>query len=448
MDSKILVGLMVLAMAIGACAENEVNLSVDSVIVYPQSVALVYASGTEPVGGSFMARINPSAYVDSIRVTGASELSISAASVPQPYYSSYSGIALKDPVRQLLDQMIGKVVKLGNVKGTLTWMSDSWLGITNATAFTAMPINSVGSIESTTPLAKPNDTIAPDSKTNITWLSGGGNNVKVSYLASGFSWTPVYFLDAGDTSSRFEFWAKLSNDFDDLNANVKLIGGDVKVSGGRYYDTNYYGDTMAQEAVGGGYAPSYMGSAPSVTTSGEYEIYDLGKKEIKKGESRMVSIFSATVTPRKDYVWDTRSGDYVQRIYVVKNPGKTWSYGTVKVYENGILMGEDPISWTPKDREAKITIGNAPDIEVSKKTTSVDVGSYSYKSKHTTTLKLKNYKTAGVTVKLIDSYPSYIDENSFESSADFLKQPGNLLEQNVTLSGGEEKAITYTYTTS
>ena len=41
---------------------------------------------------------------------------------------------------------------------------------------------------------------------------------------------------------------------------------------------------MAQSAIGGAsYESGYMGSAPSVSTAGEYEVYDLGKKAIKKG---------------------------------------------------------------------------------------------------------------------------------------------------------------------
>jgi len=449
MDARLLVGLMVLAMVAGAYAQVNVDMDVDQVVVYPQSVALVYESGTEGSGTQFKTEISSMAYPDSIRVPGASELSISTANTVRPYYDSYLSGSRQEPMKQLLGQLMGKVVTIGGVKGTLTWMSESWLGISNATAFTAMPISSTWTIVSATPMAKPNETVVEsETMTNVTWLSGGNKETMISYLASGFSWNPVYFLDAGESSSRFEFWAKVTNSFEDLDANVKLVGGNVRISGGRYYDTNYYADTMAQEALSGGSYSGYMGSAPSVSTAGEYEVYDLGKKTIKKGESRLISIFANTVTPEKEYVWDTRSGDYVQRIYLVENPGKTWSYGTVKVYENGILMGEDAISWTPKGQKAKITIGNAPDIDVSKKTTTVDMGSYySYKRKHTTTLTLKNYKAAGVTVKLIDSYPTSIDEGSFESSEEFVKQPGNLLEMNVTLSAGQERVLTYSYTT-
>ena len=443
MDYRFLISIMVLLLVSSASAANEVDLSVDEAIIYPQSVALVYESGTESSGTEFMAGINTNAYTNSIRVSGASEMSVSSS----PYIIPY--MEYENPVKQLLEQVLGKRVTLGDTEGVLEWLGDSWLGISTDTSHIVMPISSVSKIESEIALAEPNETKeSSGSQINVTWMSQGGRSVKISYLANGLSWTPVYFLDAGDTTSRFEFWAKVGNSFEDLDSRIKLIGGDIKISGGssyRYYDTN------AQMAMSAGYAmaeDAYFDDAPTVSTAGEYEVYDLGKKTLSKGESRLISIFSGTVTPEKEYVWYTSSGDKVQRIYVVENPGKTWVSGNVKVYENGMLMGEDSITWTPKGREAKITIGNAPDIEVSKKTTTVDtkVG-YSTKRKHTTTLKLKNYKPDSVEVNIIDSYPSYLDEGSFEASEVFIMKPGNIMELNVTLSAGAEKEITYIYIT-
>jgi hypothetical protein len=449
MDLKMLSGLMTLFLVFSVLGESEVELDVEEVIVYPQSVALVYEGGMAGDDNQFTTGINSNAYADSIRISDAKEVSISSPSA-RPYYYDYEGGAPKTPLGQLLGQVVGKVVRIGNVRGTLEWMTESWLGLSNETAFTAMPMTLVNIIESSVPLEKPNETVATEEPTiNVTWVGSGGRKVRISYLSSGFSWDPVYFLDAGDRSSRFEFWAKVNNNFDDLDARVKLVGGDIKISGGRSSGYGGYATAtqMAMEAPGADYEEAYFESAPTVSTTGEYEVYDLGEKELEKGESRLISIFGAEVTPEKEYVWDTRQGDKVQRIYLVENPGKTWTYGSVKVYENGILMGEDTISWTPKGRKARITIGNAPDIEVSKRTTSVDVSGYGYKTKHTATLKLKNYKSEVVKVRLIDTYPTYIDEGSFESSHEFVEKPGNMLERNVTLSAGGEEKIVYTYTT-
>jgi hypothetical protein len=110
-------------------------------------------------------------------------------------------------------------------------------------------------------------------------------------------------------------------------------------------------------------------------------------------------------------------------------------------------MGEDSITWTPKGRKAKVTIGNAPDIEVSKKTTTVDVGYNSYRRKHTTTLKLKNYKSNEVTLMLTDYYPNNLEDGSFQTSHEFVQKPGNLMELNVTLAAGASEEIVYSYTT-
>ena len=445
MDYKILASLMVLVMITVVSAVNVVDMDVDKVIIYPQSVSLVTESGNEGVGTQFMAGINTNAYMSSIRVSGASEMSVST----QPVLYYWESPQIESPIKQFLNQLLGTQVKIGEKEGTLKWIGENWIGIAGE-KFTVMPISSITTIESITPLEEPNETTEkPDKETNVTWLSSGGKTVDITYLANGLSWEPVYFLDAGETASRFEFWAKVTNNFEDLDASVRLIGGDINIQGGNYNARSYMSNTQAEMAYDYAGAPSaYFDDAPTVSTAGEYEVYDLGKKSLAKDESRLISIFAGNVNPERLYVWNTRAGDKVQRIYEVENPSKTWVRGAVKVYENGMLMGEDTIEWTPKGRKAKITIGNAPDIEVSKKTSSVDMGAgYSYKTKYTTTLKLKNYKTKEVEVRLMDYLPGYIDAGSFSSSKQFTEKPGNMLEMNVTLAAGATEEIVYSYTT-
>ncbi len=437
MDKIFSIGLMVVMLASIASAASIIETNVNDVIIYPQSTSLIKESGTESQGSEFSAGINRGAYADSIRVSGALEMSVSSEPMVYPR------TLIESPIRQLLIQVLNKTVKIGDMEGTLSWIGESWIGLAGE-KFIAVPINSVISIESVEPLEKPEVGESPEARTNVSWRSGGGRNVEISYLSGGLSWSPVYFLDAGETSSRFEFWARVNNNFEPLEARVRLLGGDINIRGGSASNTRYMTDTQmdmayASEAIG-----DYYDSAPTVSTSGEYEIYDLGRKSLEMGESRLISIFAGPVTPEKHYVWNTRSGDKVERIYEVENSGKTWVRGTVKVYEHGMLVGEDSIDWTPKGRNAKITIGKAPDIEVSKRTSTVSIG---YKRSSTSTLRLKNYKAEEVTVQLTDYLPSNIDAGTFKPSHDFEQLPGNMIVLNLTLGAGASEEIVYSYTT-
>ena len=461
MKPKAIVLGIIFSLFIGSVFADEVDLEIKEVIIYPQSVSLVYEEGTQGDDTVFTSLINKNAYSDSIRVIGGavSEISISAPKTSYSYITP-TLTPTTPPVKQLLDQLLNKEIKIGEFTGVLVWITDSWIGLASDSGdFTSLSMSHVNKIESSIALTPPEEEepIQPTPTTekkeglNITWVdnAGAGRKVEVSYMSGGLSWEPTYFLDAADENSRFEFWSKITNNFEDLNANIKLVGGKVRFESRGYYDYGY--STLSQRAMYGGESAAYASNvpSPSISSIAEYEVYDLGQKTSKESETKLIPIFADTVKPKKEYVWDTNAGDKVQRIYKIKNEGdKTWPMGRVKVYENGILTGEDSIEWTPKGREAKITIGLAPDIEVSKKTTTKKIlpGSY-YDYQHDSTLKLKNYKSESVEVLIIDKYPSNAKPNTFEASDEYTEKPGNLMYWNVTLSPGQEKVITYTYIT-
>ncbi len=433
-------------MASVACAAAYVDLEVDGVTIYPQSVGLVTETGNEGAGAEFMGQINSNAYTDSVRVSGAQEFAVKREQSYRPWYNAYVS-----PAKQLLDQLVGKNVKVANdageKSGTLKWVTESWLGITGAGGFIAMPVGTIQSVEGPGSLSAPNETQESKDQVNVTWLSSGGKQVKVTYLSSGLSWTPTYFLDAADASSRIEFWASVENSLEDINASVKLIAGNVNIVSSSYNSRYKYADyDMAMEAAP---APSggYMGSAPEVSSLGEYEVYDLGKRAITKNEARLLSVFQGNVKPEKEYLWQTSYGDSVQRVYKIENSGKTWPQGKVKVFEGGIMVGEDYMDWTPKGEKAEITIGKAPDIDVSKDTTTEETGAILRDTRsHTTTLKLENRKAEPVTVHIVDYYP-YVIEGTFQASDKWVMKPGNIMELNVTISANGEKELTYKYRT-
>ncbi len=423
-----LLGLAVLLSL--AQSEEIVNLSVSDVVIYPESVALVEETGNAKEG-ECVGIINKGAYTDSIRVVGAREVSVMES----------NEWGRGETINQLLEQLVGEFIGVGEVNGTLEWLASGWLGISSGSSFFALPVGSITRIESLRPLDEPNETA--NDGINVSWRGSPGS-VKVRYLSSGLSWSPVYFLDAGEASSRFEFWAKVVNQFEDIRSRIRLIGGDVHILHPAYpvYRNVAYAKAAVPEDTG-------MGQEPTVSRAGEYEVYDLGEKELKMGESRMVSIFAGSVKPEKEYLWNTDNGDVVRRVYIIKNTGRAWPEGRVRVFENGILMGEDRIEWTPSGEKARVTVGNALDIDVSKRVSRSKTGLGEYIRGHNTvTLELKNNKDTPVTVRIVDRYPSYIQKDTFSSDFPFVQKPGNVIEGNVTLGAGEKRDITYTYSTA
>ena len=138
----------------------------------------------------------------------------------------------------------------------------------------------------------------------------------------------------------------------------------------------------------------------------------------------------------------------VQKIFKIKNNGKTWPQGIVNVYQDYMLIGQDGIEWTPKGREAKVTIGVASDIVAKKKATVIETSPdnrYDDDYKYTITILLTNYKDKQVTVKVFDNFVS--DALELKSNPDFEEKPGNQMAWEITLGPGEEKQIVYTYET-
>ncbi len=316
-------------------------------------------------------------------------------------------------------------------------------------------------------------------KTRICWSDSGGSQRKVIllYLASGVSWSSEYFLDTYAFSSdgekqdpNLEHWARIKKNlgYDLTDVNVKLVAGKIKLDTHSNYGNNYAWATHAQmmmpEAVGysGSGSSSSRPATPTSFSMEEYEVYVLPSKiSLKTGETKLIQIKNDDVEIEIDYVydathllpqrnyyrtWEKEEKGKVQKIFKIKNNDKTWPNGKVNVYQDYMLIGQDTISWTPRGREAKVTIGVSSDIEVKKQVTVKKINPedrYNDDFNYTITLNLHNYKDEEVTVRIFDNFNSRALDLSSDTS--FEEQPGNKMEWMVTLEPGEEKDITYKY---
>ena len=217
------------------------------------------------------------------------------------------------------------------------------------------------------------------------------------------------------------------------------------------------------------YLNKYGGSAsesstPSSFSMEEFVVYTIPYKvSLIKGETKKIQlqtsdveiveefVYDAThLRPQRNYysTWNGEEVGKVKKILKVKNNGKTWPAGTVHVFQDYMLIGQDGIEWTPKGREAKVTIGVASDIVAKKKVTVKEISpedrhhdDYEYKI----TILLTNYKDEEVTVKVFDNFAS--NALDLTSNPDFEEKPGNKMSWEITLKPGEEKEIVYNYET-
>ena len=298
----------------------------------------------------------------------------------------------------------------------------------------------------------------PGRDKQLSWKDdgNGSRNVSILYRSDGVSWEPVYNLDIveGDTSARFGLWARVSNDMGVSLEGVEmsLVAGNIRLLENRYGMGMEYMNA-AQSALGNMMAIPDAVIGASISALEEYEVYYLGKTSLDFGETKLVKVFDKEVAIKRDFVWDARSANTwdtiiedgkVHNIYrLINDENTTWPYGTVSVYRDLMFVGEDTMSWTPNGREAKVTVGYAPDIEVKKRVTVKEDPENRWRSHHTATLKMTNYKNEQITLTVIESFNR--DAENFKSNMIYTEKPGNLLFWNVTLGPGEKKDLTYEF---
>lgn len=486
--STVLVVVLMLSASIAIAAGTEenaknVDMSVSEVIIYPQGVSLMYMDAILPSGHSFYTHINSSLFTDSVRILS-DKIEVLDISI-EPLDELGGG---KD-IQSLFTELDGKGMKVvldqKEYRGNLTWFDTNWLMLKSgdiAFPFLLLRLNSIATLmltEFPSSLSRDaGDLGAPEvvypypynlyqlPSTNpagykISWRNKEygkdfkGEKIRLSYLANGLRWKPFYRLYITDDSARLRYYAQITNGIGGMeDVEIKLVAGKIRLEGIAVADEMSYmtATQMAMPSTSYGASPS-----PSVSPLEEYAVYDLERLiSLRKGETRLIPLFSGGVEFERRYVWDARGEDRsywydrwetqiqksVQTILELRNDGETWSHGTVSVYKAGLLTGSDSIEWTPKGRKAKVTIGLAPDIEVKKSHTSKRIsGTYDYD--HTLTLWLKNYKSEFVNVEVMDEFPRSAEE--LEASINYVEKPGNLMVWNVTLNPGEEMNITYTY---
>ncbi len=493
---------LVLLLAASVSAQVEVSFTMSDVIVYSQGIGLIIQSADLPAGNQYMTTLPEGVIEDSIRVTeeGASVLMTRTSRK----VSSSATLGDQWTFQELLAPNLGAQVRIstyeGDYSGTLKWydaisntilLTDVTYSLRQGNAQIQNAQNLVIKQSNLESYVFPNLPELPEIRSqpapqpqymwgqqptgaiDVSWLDTGDSPTKagMTYMTSGLSWKPIFYLDLAESSpdsgkAGFSFLAKVENRIRSnlSSVNLKLVAGNINIasiSGG----STGVGMHMEQRALSNIYESDEMSSVvPSISGIEEYAVFTFPNPQtIRAGESLILPVFEEVVEYVKDYVWDARSqtnwGGYqsydsgeqegkVKRIFRLTNPDKTWPYGIVSVFEGMMLTGQDGISWTPKGREAKVTVGSAPDIEVKRRQTSKVFyrdGNYNEDYNHTVTLSLKNYKIDPVEVLVIDTYPQRA--HNLTANIAFEEKPGNMMHWKVKLEPGQTQKLIYGYWT-
>lgn len=484
---------------------EKIEFKTKEIIIYPHNIVLIIMEATVGSGSKFFTEVKGSVFPGAVRIIE-DDSNVKDITVKNSFRIFTPSITNVFSLTELLKDSKGQLVELitsdGFYQGEILWVLNGYIFLSEVhfqkifgetieernASFLCLKMDDVENIilmnepdlSDMMPPDEPEP--APDNtpKTKIMWEDTGGNSRKVTllYITSGISWESKYFLDIftpfadeDEDNSRLEHWASITNNlgYDLTDVNVRLVAGDIKLENpGSYGSSATYAmnevQVMLNYADGMGRVSPSNPTAPSSFTMQEFVVYTLPYKiTISKGVTKLVKLQTGDVEIVTEYVydathlqpsrnryrdWEDESNGKVKKILKIKNNGKTWPAGMVSVYQDYMLTGQDGIQWTPKGREAKITIGVASDIEVKKKVSVTRINPENrnhYDYDYSITITLRNYKDKTVSIKVFDNFVS--DALDLTSDPDFEEKPGNQMLWTISLESGEEKDIVYTYET-
>jgi hypothetical protein len=307
----------------------------------------------------------------------------------------------------------------------------------------------------------PDDLIA---KPTLVWLLDNSLNsiqkIEASYLTNNINWRSDYVvtLNAKDDKADLSGWVTIDNHSGASykNAKLKLVAGDVNRVKEKM---EYEGNRLAAAATKKEAAPQFKEESFS-----EYHIYTLERlATVKDNQTKQISLVNAVNIPvRKEYVYSganyyftNRYGGAIpnQKVEVFveiqnkkeNNLGIPLPKGIIRIYKHdseGSLqfVGEDSIVHIPKDEMARIKLGDAFDVVVSRKQTNWQkIANDTYEAAFE--ISLRNHKKEDVVVKVVEPIPG--DWTMLYSSQPYNRSEAFAAEFNISVPKDQEVKLTY-----
>lgn len=314
------------------------------------------------------------------------------------------------------------------------------------------------------------------TRPTLRWLVNAGQTgaqeVELTYLAGGISWTADYnvLLGAGEANTLdINGWVTLNNHSGTAyqDAQLKLIAGDVN----RVMDNVARRDVFAEEMMMA--APA---SVPQVEQRDlfEYKLYEVGRTvTIGNNETKQVEFVSGSNVPATTYYVYNGSepfygyyGPIIEQDYGVRTMTTVQTYlefdtseengvgadlpaGRIRVYQQDVdgaalLIGENRINHTPKGETIDILLGNAFDLVGERIQSDFRLVSDNV-IQETIEIKIRNRKeNETVEVRIPENLYRWSNWEVLNSSAEYTRTSASSIEFRVDVPAGEEVVLTYT----
>lgn len=312
------------------------------------------------------------------------------------------------------------------------------------------------------------------TRPTLRWLvqseQSGAQQVELTYLAGGMSWTADYILLLANDNAALDLngWVTVTNTSGTgyKDAQLKLVAGDVNRIRDEMVEMRFQAADMAMPAA----APTQVAQREFF----EYQLYEIARPvTVGNNETKQVEFVTrAGVAANTFYVYDG-SAPFYGYGYAIEDQyyGQTGittvgSYlefstgeesgvnadlpaGRVRVYQEdtdgaALLIGENTIKHTPKGEDIQLYLGNAFDLVGERR--QVDfryVGSRVLQE--TYEIKLRNRKDDDtVEIRVPERLYRWSDWEILNASMEYTKLDSTTIEFRAQVPPGEETIITYT----
>ena len=292
----------------------------------------------------------------------------------------------------------------------------------------------------------------------------GTQNVELSYITGGLSWTADYVLTLdGVGKAALQGWVTMNNQSGTTyrDAKLKLLAGDVNRA------TNNFDRQDGLKSVMRAAAKESFNEESLF----EYHLYTLGRPAtIANKETKQLGLLTGDDVPvRKRLIVDaTRqygryypqegaigTGDIAPQVRIEfindakSGLGMPLPAGRFRLYQRDAsgstqLLGEDRIGHTPKDEKLSLVVGRSFDVRATRlRTDFTKIGDNA--ARESFSIELRNRKETPETVEVIER--AWGTWKVTAKSDDYVKEDANTIRFSIPLKAGEVRKVTYTVET-
>jgi hypothetical protein len=312
----------------------------------------------------------------------------------------------------------------------------------------------------------------PTLRWQVYSATGGAQQVELTYLTGGMSWTADYTVLLANDNSQLDLngWITLTNQSGTAyeNAKLKLIAGDVN----RLPDPNAFAREEAYMAM-----DAMAASAPASVEQrdfSEYKLYEVPRPvTVGNNETKQVQFVTGADVPATTFYVYNSSPSFYNYGYILEDQyygqtgvtdvqnylefktdeeggvGAALPAGRVRVYQEDIdgsalLIGENSIEHTPKGETVQMYLGNAFDLVGERIQTSYNAIAGNV-IQETYQITLKNRKEdQAVEIRVPENLFRWSNWQILESSQPYTQIDSNSIEFRVNVEPMSDVVITYT----